>query len=327
MFPFAAPFLNGSSRRRACGASTPANSMLYSPDQSLMSSILPFLNESALPITLRLLAILGITLLVNRSLRAVTNLLIKPAAGPSRAEQLREQQTRALTDILYSGAARVVWAVAILTALQQVGISPLPALVVAGLAAVAIGFGAQSLVSDVINGFYIVLEDQYVAGETVQIGETTGRVEHLTVRRTVLRDARGALVTVANGDIRTVANLSRDWSQSFVDVGLSPELALEKPMAALDAATAELRGDPAWSQALLDGPRVLGVQSYDRNATVVRVQVRTSPTRQEEVSRELRRRIQIEFQKQGIPVTGVLRFELTNPQSLAAGTAQSASPQ
>jgi small conductance mechanosensitive channel len=281
-----------------------------------MSSTVPYLNAATLSIVLHLLAIFALALLVSHFLRVLTNLLIKPAAGQSRSEQLREQQTRSLAGVVYGVASKVVWIIAVLTALDRVGVNPAPSLTLLGLAGIAIGFGAQNLVRDVIGGFYIVLEDQYVAGDTVQIAETTGRVEHLTLRRTVVRDARGALVTIANGDVRTVANLSRDWSQSFVDVGLAPEIALEKPMAALEAAASGLRGDASWSQALVDGPRVLGVQSYDRDATVLRLQVRTAPTRQDEVTRELRRRIQIEFQKQGIPVASVLRFELTNPQSL-----------
>jgi moderate conductance mechanosensitive channel len=301
--------------------------MLYSPDESPMSSTVPYLNATTLSIVLHLFGILVLALLLNRFLRVLTNLLIKPAAGQSRSEQLREQQTRTLAGVVNGAASKVVWLIAILTALDKVGINPTPALTLAGLAGVAIGFGAQNLVRDVITGFYIVLEDQYVTGDTVQIAETIGRVEHLTLRRTVLRDARGALVTIANGDIRTVANLSRDWSQSFVDVGLAPEFALDKPMAALEAAAFDLRGDASWSQALVDGPRVLGVQSYDRNATVVRLQVRTAPTRQDEVTRELRRRIQIEFQKQGIPVATVLRFELANPQSLATGKVPVETPQ
>ena len=292
-----------------------------------MSSTVPYLNAATLSIVLHLLAIFVLALLLNRFLRVLINLLIKPAAGQSRSEQLREQQTRTLAGVVYGAASKVVWIIAVLTALDRVGINPTPSLTLLGLAGIAIGFGAQNLVRDIISGFYIVLEDQYVAGDTVQIGETTGRVEHLTLRRTVLRDARGALVTIANGDIRTVANLSRDWSQSFVDVGLAPEFALDKPMAALEAAASDLRGDASWSQALVDGPRVLGVQSYDRNATVVRLQVRTTPTRQDEVTRELRRRIQIEFQKQGIPVASVLRFELANPQSLATGKVPVETPQ
>jgi len=170
-----------------------------------------------------------------------------------------------------------------------------------------------------------VLEDQYAVGDTIQFGDATGRVEHLTLRRTVIRDARGALVTIANGDIRTVANLSRDWSQTFVDVELAPEIALEKPLAALEAASAELRADAAWSQALVDGPRILGVQSLGRSATLVRLQARTAPTRQDEVARELRRRIHVELQKRGIPLASVQRIEMAGASENAAEAANSLS--
>jgi len=204
----------------------------------------------------------------------------------------------------------VVWAVALLMALEKLGFNTTPAVTLAGLASLAVGFGAQNLVRDLIMGFYIVFEDQYVVGDTVQIGDNSGRVEHLTLRRTVIRDARGALVTIANGEIRTVSNLSRDWSQAFVDVSLAPESPIEKTLQALETAAAGLRGDPAWSQALVDGPRILGVQSFDRTSSTIRLQVRTAPTRQDEVARELRRRIQVELQKQGIPISSVQRIEL-----------------
>jgi small conductance mechanosensitive channel len=275
-----------------------------------MSSLSIHWPEITLSTVLDLVAIFFIALLVNRFLRVITNLMIKPAGTQSRAAQLREQQTRTLAAVLYGTGSKVVWFVALLTALAQLHINVAPALTLAGLASVAIGFGAQNFVRDVITGFYIVFEDQYAIGDTIQVGDTTGRVENLTLRRTVLRDARGALVTVANGEIRTVSNLSRDWSQAFVDISIAPEVSLERTMHALEAAAAELRGDPSWSQALVDGPRILGVQAFDRSASTVRLQVRTAPTRQDEVSRELRRRIQIEFQRQGIPLSIVQRFEM-----------------
>jgi len=273
---------------------------------------IPFTHWSnfAFPNALHLIAILVIALLLNRLLRIMTNLLVKPASSQTRVAQIREQQTRTVAGVLFSAGSKVVWAVAILTALPEFGLNITPVAALAGLASLAIGFGAQNLVRDLITGFYIVLEDQYVVGDTIQIGETVGRVEHVTLRRTVVRDPRGALVTVANGEIRTVSNLSRDWSQAFVDVSLAPETPLDKTLQALEAAAAELRGDPAWSQALVDGPRILGVESFGRAASTVRLQVRTVPTRQDEVSRELRRRIQIEFQRQGIPLSSVQRFEL-----------------
>src|SRR3989454_4405042 len=266
--------------------------------------------DLTIPNVLRLLGILVIALVLNRLLRALTNLIIKPATPKPRQSQLREQQTRTLAGIVYSAGSKVVWLVALLTSLREFKIDITPAVTLAGLASLAVGFGAQTLVRDVIMGFYIVLEDQYVVGDTIQISDYTGRVEHLTLRRTVLRDARGALVTVANGEIRAVSNLSRDWSQAFVDVSLAPESPVERTMQALESAAAALRGDPAWSQALVDGPRILGVQSFDRSSSTVRLQVRTAPTRQDEVARELRRRIQVEFQKQGIPTSSVHRIEL-----------------
>ena len=278
--------------------------------------------DLALSNAVPLLGILVIALVLNRVLRAVTNLLIKPAASQSRQAQLREQQTRTLAGVLYGAGSKVVWVVALLTALDKVGINPAPALTLAGLASVAVGFGAQTLVRDVISGFYIVLEDQYVVGDTVQIADYVGRVEHLTLRRTVIRDPRGALVTIANGEIRMVSNLSRDWSQTFVDVSLAPESPIERTLQALETAAAALRSDPAWSQALVDGPRILGLQSLDRTSSTVRLQVRTAPTRQDEVARELRRRIQVEFQRQGIPLASVQRVELAGVSHFPQETAQ-----
>src|SRR4029077_18768824 len=224
--------------------------------------------------------------------------------------------------VLYAAASRITWVIALITALSEIGINILPVATLAGLARLALGFGAQTLVRDVITGFYIVLEDQYVVGDTIQIADYIGRVEHLTLRRTVIRDARGALVTIANGEIRTVSNLSRDWSQAFVDVSLAPETPIDKTLQALETAAAALRGDPAWSQALVDGPRILGVQSFDRVSSTVRLQVRTAPTRQDEVARELRRRIQIEFQKQGIPISSVQRIELAGVSHSSPEAAQ-----
>jgi len=288
----------------------------------IMPSSLNHWLELALPNALLLFGILIIALLLNRVMRAVSNLVIKHASGQGRTAQQREQQTRTLAGVLYGAGSKVVWVVALLTALSVFKINILPAVTLAGLASLAVGFGAQTLVRDIITGFYIVLEDQYVVGDTIQFGDYIGRVEHLTLRRTVIRDARGALVTIANGEIRTVSNLSRDWSQAFVDVSLAPESPIEKTLQALENAAAALRGDPAWSQTLVDGPRILGVQSFDRHSSTVRLQVRTAPTRQDEVARELRRRIQVEFQKQGIPISNVQRIELAGVSHSSQEAAQ-----
>jgi len=286
-----------------------------------MSSLLTQLSEYPFTNLLHLVVIFIVAMLVNRLLHVATNLIVKPAASQTRAAQAREQQTRTLAGVVYSAGKKIVWAVALLTAAQEFGINVTPVAALAGLASLAVGFGAQNLVRDIITGFYIILEDQYVVGDTIQVAETIGRVEHLTLRRTVVRDPRGALVTISNGEIRTLANLSRDWSQAFVDVAVSAQVPQEKALQALDSAAVELRNDPSWSQALVDGPRILGLQSFDAGSSTVRLQVRTAPARHEDVARELRRRIQLEFQRQGIPLYNVQRVEL-----VAAPAGQGAAP-
>lgn len=275
-----------------------------------MSSLLSEVPTLSVASLLRLLVIFLAAFLITRLWQLMTKKMVKPAESPTRAAQAHEQQARTVAGLLSSVGSKVIWAVAALMAAQEFGIKITAVLVAIAVIGLGMGLGARNLVRDVIGGFSIILEDQYAPGETIQVAETLGRVEHLTLRRTVVRDGRGALVTLANGEIRAVGNLSRDWSQAYVDVGVSPEVPQEQALQALDAVATELRNDPSWSLALVDGPRILGLQNYDQKAATVRVQVRTAAGRHEDVTRELRRRIQREFQKQGIALSSVQRVEL-----------------
>jgi small-conductance mechanosensitive channel len=236
-------------------------------------------------------------------LRRLSNRLVRPAASQARGAQAREQQSRAMAEQIYRVASGFVWAAAVLSVLGELGASVLPAVIVIGATIVALGIGARSFVADVLAGLAIVFEDQFAVGETIQVGAVAGKVEQLTLRRTLVRDARGAVVTLGNSEIRSVANVSRDWSAAIVDITVGAEEPLERALQALETASSGLRADPAWSQAIVDGPRVLGVQDYGRSGPTLRMQVRTAPLRQEEVARELRRRIQMEFQRHRIEIT------------------------
>lgn len=262
----------------------------------------------------RVAGILVVAFLLTRLLKALTQRLIKRAASETRVAQMREQQTRTQAAVLYSAGTALILIVAFLMVLPEFGFNITPIAALAGLASVALGFGAQHVVRDAINGFFIVFEDQYVVGDTVRTGDVVGRVEHLTLRRTLLRDDKGALVTIANGEIRQVANLSRDWSQLFVDVQIAAEEAVDAALAALEKVSSELRSDPAWSAALVDGPRVLGVEALALAGTTLRVQVRTAPNRQYDVARELRRRIGARFEQEQIGLSGVQRVELVGSE-------------
>jgi moderate conductance mechanosensitive channel len=269
----------------------------------MMSSPLTHFLDFTMSNALHLAAIFVLALICIRLLRGATKRMIKPAATQTKGLQQREQQARVLADKVYGIGSRLIWILAVLTALPEFGISALPAVVIGGATILGFSIGARELVRDAIAGLQIVTEEQFLSGDTIQAGEIVGRVEQVTLRRTIVRDGRGALVSISNGEMRTVSNLSRDWSQAFVDVSVAAGMPLERSLQALESAAAELRSDAAWSQALVDGPRVLGVQGYDHAGTTLRLQVRTAPTRQDEVCRELRRRIQMELQRQGIAIT------------------------
>jgi moderate conductance mechanosensitive channel len=273
----------------------------------------------------RLVVILLVAMILNRLLRTLTRRLIPAVATEplGRIAKMREQHVKTLAGILYSGGTAVILVGAILMALPEFGFSITPIAAVAGLASLAFGFGAQHLVRDLINGFFMIIEDQFVVGETVRIGTVVGRVEHLTLRRTVIRDIQGAVVTIPNGEISQVANLSRDWGQVFVDVILSLEVSSEAAHAALEQVCAELRTDAAWSPVLVDGPRVLGIETLGPGGMTLRLQLRTVPGRQDDAARELRRRLQNCFEKDGIRWGGVQRVEIIGSESFQDMAARS----
>ena len=274
---------------------------------------------------IRLATIILLALILNRLLRTLTRRLI-PASGTEglgRIARLHEQHVRTLAGLMYSAGTALIIVGAILTALPEFGFSVTPIAAAAGLASLAFGFGAQHLVRDIINGIFITIEDQFVVGEIVRIGTVVGRVEHLTLRRTVVRDFQGAVVSVPNGDISQVANLSRDWGQVFVDISIPAEASSDAALAALERVCAELRADASWSPVLVDGPRALGVESLGPAGATLRLQLRTVPGRQDDAARELRRRIQNRFDQDHIRWGGVQRVEILGSEALQGFAARS----
>ena len=265
----------------------------------------------------RILVIAVIAFILTRILKALTTRVIDIAKGQARGARMREQQTRTLAGLLYSVGVAVIVAVAALMVLPEFGFDVTPFEAAAAVGSLAFGFGAQNLVKDLINGFFIVLEDQYVVGDLIQLNGETGRVEHLTLRRTVLRNVNGAVVTIPNSLVGQVANLSRDWSQAFVDVTVPSDELVGRALATLEKIAGDFRNDADWSPALLDGPRVLGVESLSLDGTVLRLQVRTVLGRKDDVARELRRRIKLGFEESRIPLRQAHQVELHG--AIAAG--------
>jgi small-conductance mechanosensitive channel len=272
---------------------------------------------------IRIGAIVIIALILNRLLRVVTRRLV-PLAGTEssgRIARMREQHVKTMAGLLYSAGTAIIIVGAILTTLPEFGFNVTPIAAAAGLVSLAVGFGAQHLVRDLINGFFIIIEDQFAVGESVKIGTVIGRVEHVTLRRTVVRDVQGAVVSIPNGEISQVANLSRDWGQVFVDISIPLEASSDAALTALERVCSELRADISWSPVLVDGPRALGVDSFGPAGVTLRLQLRTVPGRQDDAARELRRRIQNRFEQEHIRWGGVQRVEVVGsevPQNVAA---------
>lgn len=258
----------------------------------------------------RVIATILIAIVLLRLLRAFTNRLIQISKSATRVAQMREQQTRTMAGMLYSMGTALIVGVAIAEVLAELGFKWGSFLAAAGIVGLVVGIGAQNLIKDLANGFFIVFEDQYVIGDLIQLNNEIGRVEHITLRRTVIRNASGAIITIPNSLVGQVANLSRDWSQTFVDVVVPSDEFVGRALATLEKVAGEFREDQGWSQALVDGPRVLGVESLTLEGTMLRMQVRTALNRKEEVARELRRRIKLGFEQSRIPMTHLHKVAL-----------------
>ena len=269
-------------------------------------------SESAGRIGLRLLVIFVLAVFLIRVVRAITLRLVQIAKSPTRTGQAREQQTRTMADLLHRVGATIIIVIAALMAMRILGFDIAPALATAGLLSVALAFGAQSLLKDLINGVFIVFEDQYSIGDTLQVNGQTGRVEHITLRRTVLRNTHGAIVSIPNSLIGQVSNLSRDWSQTFVDVTVPADEMVGGAITMLEKVAGEFRDDAGWSPALVDGPRVLGIETLTLDGTVIRMQVRTVLNRKDDVARELRRRIKLAFEESEFVLSHTHNVSLQN---------------
>jgi small-conductance mechanosensitive channel len=276
-----------------------------------MTDWLNYLRGVVLARAARLIALAVAALVLNRLLRAVTRRMIARAQAEG-AGRRREQQTRTVAGLIYSAGSALVILIAILLALPEFGFDVTPVAAAAGLASLALGFGGQYLVRDVINGFFIVFEDQYVVGDVVRIGDRVGQVEHLTLRRTLLRDQTGALVTIPNGLVGQVSNLSRRPALVWVDVTLAPEENAERALRVLDQILREFAADAAWAPLLSGPPQIMGIEQLSAAGALLRIQAQTAPLRQDDVARDLRRRISARFEQERIRSSPAQRVELVS---------------
>jgi small conductance mechanosensitive channel len=158
------------------------------------------------------------------------------------------------------------------------------------------------LIKDALNGFFIILEDQYAVGDIISVGQVSGLVEQLNLRITQLRDAEGRLITIPNSEIKIVANLSSNWSRADLKIAIDYQMNIDRALAIITQVAEDISKEENWREKIWESPQVLGVEEFSDRGVVIRVWIKTEPLKQWEVAREFRRRIKKAFKQAGMPL-------------------------
>ncbi|WNI19603.1 mechanosensitive ion channel family protein [Streptomyces sp. ITFR-21] len=255
-------------------------------------------------LVLRALVLRTITRLIDRMNRGAEAAANTTLGGLLVNAERRRQRSAAIGSVLKSVSSFVILGTAALTVLSVLKINLAPLLASAGVAGVAIGFGARNLVTDFLSGVFMILEDQYGVGDTIDAGEAAGTVVEVGLRVTKLRGDNGEIWYVRNGEIKRIGNLSQGWATAMVDVQVGAGEDLDRARAVITATAASMSKDEPWNEKLWEPVQVLGLESVGAEFVVVQTQARTMPGESAAVARELRWRIKKAFDEEGIVITG-----------------------
>jgi small-conductance mechanosensitive channel len=221
---------------------------------------------------------------------------------PDRVGIERAKRTETLARIVETTLRVVILLAALLMVLKQVGIEIGPLLAGAGIVGLAVGFGAQSLVKDVIGGFFILLENHMNVGDVVEIAGVAGLVESINLRVTVLRDLEGKVHIVPNGEIGVVTNMTKEWSRALIEIGVAYKEDVDEVIGVLREVGEGMRRDEAFGESILEPMEVLGLDSFGDSSVNIKVMLKTQPSKQWLVAREFRRRVKKTFDEKGIEI-------------------------
>jgi len=230
---------------------------------------------------------------------------IEKAVQRSRGDQTEEEikkRAETLSGVLVASSQAIIIAVIFFMMLSDIGLNIAPMIAGVGVVGIAIGFGAQSLVKDVISGLFILLENQYRRGDVVKIADTSGLVEDINLRRTLLRDLDGIVHSVPNGEIRVASNFTKGYSRVNLNISVGYNEDLDRAIAVINKVGKELAEDPAWSSQILKPPQVLRVDNLGDSGIDIKVTGDTMPIQQWAIMGELRLRIKKAFDREGIEI-------------------------
>jgi moderate conductance mechanosensitive channel len=252
---------------------------------------------------LRIGVVLLVSFLILRIAGAVTTRFERQVEGSDSADALeRLRRARTLGTLVRSTLGTLVTAIALLMILRELNLDITPILTGAGIVGLAVGFGAQTLVKDVISGFFLILENQVRVGDVAAINGTGGAVEAISLRTIVLRDGSGTVHVFPNGSITTLSNRSKDFSFYEIDLGVPYDQDPDRIVALLREIGGSLQAEPSWSVDILAPIEVFGVDAFGETQMTVKLRIKTRPLRQWDVGRELRRRIVKRFEEEQIQI-------------------------
>jgi len=221
-------------------------------------------------------------------------------AGEPPSESTKRVET--IIRLVRQGTMLALWLTVLLILLKEVGVEIGPILASAGIVGVAVGFGAQNLVRDVISGFFFILENQVRVGDVAIVNGTGGLVERINFRTIVLRDLAGVVHIFPNGSVTTLSNMTNEWSAYVFDIGVAYKENTDQVVAIITKVGEELKNDPVQGRVMLDVPEIFGVDKLDNSAVIIKGRIRTKPIRQWQVGREFLRRVKIAFDEANIEI-------------------------
>ena len=242
--------------------------------------------------------LLIVLLTINRVLFGrLRKAMVKREPDPERAKRIET-----VTSILRKITSIVIWVVFVLLVIPELGIDLAPILTTVGITGLALSFGAQSLVRDIISGFFILIEDQVRVGDIVEIDGHGGVVEDIALRIITLRDIAGNVHVIPNGEIKAMINMTKGFGRKTIDIGVAYGEDVDRVMAVLHEIGAEIAGDAEYGEKITEPFEVLGVQELGDSAVVIRTRITTVPGEQWAVAREINRRVKKRFDAEGIEI-------------------------
>jgi moderate conductance mechanosensitive channel len=254
--------------------------------------------------SMRIALIVGVAYVGLRLLRVAFNrlekLLIRATAAAEVIPESATKRIRTLMSVLWTIVVGLVWFVVALMTLGQIGVNVTPVLAGAGIVGLAIGFGAQNLVKDLVSGFFLILENQVRVGDVAIINGTGGLVEAISFRTIVLRDEAAVIHVFPNGSINTLANMTKDWSAYVISVNVAYKEDPDRVSDVMRHVAEEMYAEPKYRSAMLEPIEIFGVDGFTESAVTIKARLKTQPLQQFAIGREYRRRLKKAFDAEGI---------------------------